>query len=518
MPGRPPSLSRRALLAATPLGALAVAGCTTGEGVDLDAGGGGSGYVPAFSAAIGGEPDQLDPHQTSAYFSFQVLENVFDTLVEPDDELEFTGALAEDWTLSEDQLTWTFTLREGLTFHDGSPCTSEDVLYSYRRIIDGELSNAWRFAAVADIEAPDERTVVITVSQPAPDLLSSLGNFKGMAIVQRDNVESGSIADRPIGTGPFSLDSYRSGDRAILLANPDFWGGEPAIDGVTIRFLSEGTTAQTALQNDEIQWTDAFAPQQTRLLEGDAGVEVAEVPSTNYWYLALNERNAPWDTVAARRALAFALDREGILQVTQYGTGAVNQLAIPESSPWYVEHAPFSYDPEQARALFAEAGYTGGSLHFLATSEYSETVTVAELLADLLSEFDISVDIETVDFATWLDKQNSGDFDILMMGWLGNNDPNDFYYNQHHSEGSSNAQGYSNPEVDELLDAGRTEADEARRKELYAQAATIIADECSYIYLYNPAVIQAWRTTVSGYTARGDAAVRFRDVSWEDDA
>lgn len=204
MPGRPPSLSRRALLAATPLGALAVAGCTTGEGVDLDAGGGGSGYVPAFSAAIGGEPDQLDPHQTSAYFSFQVLENVFDTLVEPDDELEFTGALAEDWTLSEDQLTWTFTLREGLTFHDGSPCTSEDVLYSYRRIIDGELSNAWRFAAVADIEAPDERTVVITVSQPAPDLLSSLGNFKGMAIVQRDNVESGSIADRPIGTGPFS--------------------------------------------------------------------------------------------------------------------------------------------------------------------------------------------------------------------------------------------------------------------------------------------------------------------------
>lgn len=105
-----------------------------------------------------------------------------------------------------------------------------------------------------------------------------------------------------------------------------------------------------------------------------------------------------------------------------------------------------------------------------------------------------------------------------MMGWLGNNDPNDFYYNQHHSEGSSNAQGYSNPEVDELLDAGRTEADEARRKELYAQAATIIADECSYIYLYNPAVIQAWRTTVSGYTARGDAAVRFRDVSWEDDA
>jgi peptide/nickel transport system substrate-binding protein len=511
------STSRRALLAAAPLGAIALASCTTGQGVDLDSAGG-SGVVPQFAAGIGGEPDQLDPHKTSAYFSFQVLENVFDTLVESDPDLEFTGALAKDWTVSDDELTWTFSMRENVTFHDGSPCTAKDVVYSYRRIIDDELANAWRFEAVEDVTAPDDLTVVITVSHPAPDLLANLGNFKGTAIVQKDNVESGKIADRPIGTGAFKVDGYRPGDRITLLAHDDFWGGRPKIDGVTVRFLSEGNTAQTALQNDEIQWTDAFAPQQARPLREAAGIEVAEVPSTDYWYLTLNEKNRPWDTVEARRALAFALDREGILKVTQYGAGEINQLAIPKSSPWYIDYEPFDHDPDEAQRLFDEIGYTGGELHFLATSEYPQSVTVAQLLADLLAPFGITVRIETVDFATFLDKQDSGDFDMLMMGWLGNNDPNDFYYNQHHSNGSSNAQGYSNPEVDDLLDKGRVETDEAVRKKLYGKAARIIADEASYIYLYNPAVIQAWRGDVHGYTTRSDGAVRFRQVSWQEES
>src|SRR5690606_26234887 len=116
-------------------------------------------------------------------------------------------------------------------------------------------------------------------------------------------------------------------------------------------------------------------------------------------------------------------------------------------------------------------------------------------------------------FATWLDEQNTGNFDMLMMGWLGNIDPDDFYYAQHHSDGASNAQGYSNAEVDELLDAGRTETDAEARKQLYSDAATIIADEVSYLYLYNPSVIQAWSDSLEGYQVLGDRAVRFSDVS-----
>ena len=134
----------------------------------------------------------------------------------------------------------------------------------------------------------------------------------------------------------------------------------------------------------------------------------------------------------------------------------------------------------------------------LVTTEYPETVTAAQIIADNLAPLGITVNIRTVDFATWLDEQNSGNFDMLMMGWLGNIDPDDFYYAQHHTDGTSNAQKFSNPEVDRLLDGGRVETNRNARADDYAKAATIIADEVSYIYLYNPSVIQAWTTDAVG--------------------
>jgi peptide/nickel transport system substrate-binding protein len=149
----------------------------------------------------------------------------------------------------------------------------------------------------------------------------------------------------------------------------------------------------------------------------------------------------------------------------------------------------------------------------LVTTEYPETVTAAQIIADNLAPLGITVNIRTVDFATWLDEQNNGHFDMLMMGWLGNIDPDDFYYAQHHTGGSSNAQKFSNPEVDRLLDAGRVETNRNARADDYAKAATIIADQVSYIYLYNPSVIQAWTTQLSGYEARRDRAVRFRTAT-----
>ena len=153
---------------------------------------------------------------------------------------------------------------------------------------------------------------------------------------------------------------------------------------------------------------------------------------------------------------------------------------------------------------------TGADLDMLVTSEYPETVTAAQVIADNLAPLGITVNIRTVDFATWLDEQNTGNFDMLMMGWLGNIDPDDFYYAQHHTGGTSNAQKFSNPEVDRLLDAGRVETNRQARADLYANAATIIADQVSYIYLYNPSVIQAWTTGLSGFESRRDGAVRFR--------
>ena len=490
--------------------AIALVGCSAGEPVDLgDSGSSDSVLV----AAIGGEPDQLDPQRTSSYFSFEVLENVFDTLVEPDENLQMQPALAESWEVSDDQLTWTFDLRDGVTFHDGSPFTSEDVVYSYRRIIDEELANAWKFATVTDVSAPDEDTVVITVSQPTPNLLSNLGGFKGMAIVEQQNVESGDITTAPVGTGPFSVSDYVSGDHISLTANSDYWGGAPKLGGVEYRFISEPATALAALRAGDIDWTDVVPPQQVDALATDSEVTLGLTPSSDYWYLALNEARSPWNDPRVRQAIAYAIDRDAIVQAVSYGTAAVNQLAIPEQSFWYTNYDEYSTDLDAAQALLDEAGFEGGTLDMLATSDYPETVTAAQIIAASLEPLGITVEIRQPDFSTWLDEQNSGSFDMLMMGWLGNIDPDDFYYAQHHTDGASNAQKYSTPTVDDLLDRARVETDRDARKDLYAQAARIIADDASYIYLYNPSVIQVWSLSVTGYETRADRAIRFRDTA-----
>jgi peptide/nickel transport system substrate-binding protein len=488
---------------------FALTACSTGERVDL-----GGDTAGQLVAAIAGEPDQLDPNMTSAYFSFEVLENVYDTLVEPDANLQMRPALAESWDVTPDQLTWTFHLRRGVTFHDGSPFTADDVVYTYRRIIDQKLSNADKLSAVTDVRASDPATVVMRLEHPTPNLLTNLGGFKGMAIVSRKSVESGQIATHPVGTGPFAFESQKSGDSITLKANPAYWGGVPKVSGVIFRFIPEKSTALSALQAGEIDWTDSIPPQRVnQLKDDDDSIKLAVTPSNDYWYLALNEARKPWNDVRVRQAIAYGIDRDAIVAATSYGTAAKNQLAIPKGDFAYTDYGKYHYDIEQSKRLLHEANASPQNLDMLVTTEYPETVTAAQIIADNLAPLGIKVNIRTVDFATWLDEQNSGHFDILMMGWLGNIDPDDFYYAQHHTGGSSNAQKYSNPEVDQLLDAGRVETSQDTRADIYRRAATIIGDDCSYIYLYNPSVIQAWSKNMSGYEARRDKAIRFRTAS-----
>jgi len=324
-------------------------------------------------------------------------------------------ALAESWTVSPDQLAWTFHLRRGVTFHDGSPFTADDVVYSYRRIIDEKLANADKLSAVSGITASDKSTVIITLKQPTPNLLTNLGGFKGLAIVQRRNVESGEIATHPVGTGPFAFQSQKSGDSITLEANPTYWAGAPKVSGVTFRFISEPSTALSALQAGEIDWTDSIPAQRVAQLKDDDSITLATTPSNDYWYLALNEARAPWHDVRVRQAIAYAIDRDAIVQATSYGTAVANQLAIPKGNPWYTPYDTYRHDIERAKGLLRDAGAAPKTLDMLVTTEYPETVTAAQIIADNLAPLGITVNIRTVDFATWLDEQNNGHFDMLSV-------------------------------------------------------------------------------------------------------
>jgi peptide/nickel transport system substrate-binding protein len=513
--------ARRVLLAGAASLVLVLAACNGGEDVDINGDDVENGEVedgeaaPAGGTLIAGisaQPDQLDPHVTTAYPSFQVLENVYDTLVVPDVEGAFQPSLAESWDTSEDGLTWTFQLREGVTFHDGSAFDSADVVYSLERMMGDESSVGWRFGSVESVEAPDEMTVVINLSEPTPALLDNIGGYKGMSILSEGAAEELDLATEANGTGPFMLESSTASG-VTLSAFDDYWGEGPTIDGVEFQFISESAAALTALRTGEIHWTDNVPPQDIAGLEGDEDVELAVSPSVDYWYMALNHNESPWDDRDARRGVAFALDRDSIAEAAHFGAATPNQTAIPEDSFWYHDHQPYSFDTEQARELLDAAGVDEGqSLGLMVTSEFPETVAAAQVIQANLAEVGIQVEIEDEPFPTWLDRQGEGDFDAWMLGWLGNLDPFGFYHAQHLCDGGNNFQGYCNDEVDALLNQAAAETDQDARKALYDDAAELIIDDASYIYLYNPDVVQAWVPDLTGYDIRPDRAINFEQV------
>jgi peptide/nickel transport system substrate-binding protein len=494
-------------------GVLVLTACGGGESVDTGGGSGRDGGDGTLIAAVAAQPDQFDPHVTTAYPSFQVLENVYDTLVVPNaEDLTMEPSLATEWETSEDGLTWTFTLRDDVTFHDGSEFDAADVVYSYNRIIDEELSNAYRFSTVESVEAADPQTVEITVSRPTPNLPALIGGFKGMSILPEGAADEYDLTTEAVGTGPFELESSDAGS-TVLTAYEDYWGGTPSIDGVEFRYITESAAALTALKNGEVHWTDNIPPQQIESLQGDDAVELGTTPSVDYWYLSMNFDRPPFDNRDVRRAIATAVDRQTVTEAAKFGAAQPNQTAIPEDSFYHHDYAPFDPSAEDATALLEQAGVrTPITMGLMVTDEFPETVTAAQVIASQLGPIGIEVDVQTVDFATWLDRQGQGDFDAFLLGWLGNIDPFDYYHAQHVTDGSSNFQGYSNPDVDELLTEAATETDENARKDLYDQAATLIVDDVSYLYLYNPDVVQAWVSGLEGYRLRADKAINFEEV------
>ncbi|MGH9182785.1 MAG: ABC transporter substrate-binding protein [Acidimicrobiales bacterium] len=509
------SVSKRRLAALAMALVLVGTACANG-GEPVDLGGEGDGG-DVLVAAISGEPDRLDPHLTSAYPSFQVLENIYDTLVQPAEDLSIEPALTTGWEVSPDQLVWTFPLRDGVVWHNGRELVADDVVFSYQRIMDEEVgaANAFRFDSVEEVTAPDDRTVVIRLSRPTPNLLVQIGGFKGMAIVPREIVEDGSIDTEPVGTGPFRFVEQRPDGEIVLEANPDYWQeGLPELAGVVFRPIPDPTVQLTNLQTGEVDWADGVPLQQLDELAESDDVVVETVPGGDYWYLAANQARPPFDDVRVRRAIAFAIDRAAVTEAAKFDAAEPTQVAIPEGNPFYLDYAPYEQDPDTARSLLEEAGVAEGlRMDLMVTNEFPETVTAAQVIESQLGEVGIDVSIRELDFSTWLDEQGNGSFDSFLLGWLGNIDPDDFYYAQHRTGAKFNFQGYSNPTVDDLLDRARVEVDSEERQDLYDQAARIIVDEASYVYLYHPDVVNAWAPDVEGYGTRRDAAIRFEATS-----
>ena len=458
------------------------------------------------------DPVGLDPHTTNATATRNMLENVYDTLVMFDSSLQIVPGLAESWEASDDGLTWTFTLRPGVTFHNGDPLKASDVAFSINRIRDPEVASprSGDFAVVESVTAPDDATVVITLSEPFSPLLSKLAQSLNVVVSETvTKANGGDLNSAVIGTGPFKFVEYLPQTRLVLEKNADFWDTDdagnalPYLDGITFQFYPEAAARTTAIQTGNADWIEYVPAADVAILEADPSVNVVGGLSANFRSLYLNVTRPPLDNPAVRQALAYAINEQAIVDVALFGTGGVaaTGTTIPNGNFYAAESSPYNgQNLEEARRLLEEAGFGDGfSFDLYVTSTYDFLRTPAELIQADLAEIGVAANIVAEDWSIYLPTVQEHNFDATILGESGQSDPDDFLYDTFHTGGGGNFGEYSSPELDALLEEGRRVSDQDARKQIYLDAQNLILDEAPHVFLFHSAQYEALRTNVQGF-------------------
>lgn len=481
-----------AAMLAGPAGALAAPGSGRAPGL-LRAQDGGVDLTVAHVE----EPDTLEPHNLTAAAAGLVGYVAMPGLVWWDFDLDVSPMIAESWETSEDGLTWTFNLRPNLVFHNGKPCTAQEVVRNFEHIIDPEGGSflAPDYEAVASVEAPDDTTVVFTLSEPFAPFLAVLTNR--CAITDMDDYN----AETPVGTGPFKVVEWQRGSHLTLEAHDAYWEeGLPLASRVNWRFMPEAEPRMLAIQGGEIDITNEVPYQQIEQVQGAGDIIVEPIQGVTHQYLAFNCAEGPFADVRARKAVAHAIDKEVIVEGALWGFGTVTNIPFPPSSPWYVEIPDYEYDPERAMSLLEEAGLGDGISLDMPIPNWSPASTVAEIVQADLANVGIDLRLVEIEWATyWPETYLGSQFEFTFMGYSARVDPDQTFYPRYHSQGVHNATRYSNPRVDELLDQGRSVTDQEERKAIYDEVQQILVDELPWLWLYLPDVTMGWRPEVTGF-------------------
>lgn len=459
----------------------------------------------------------LDPHVVSSYSSYQILNNVLEGLTFYDDDMNLIPVLAESWEQSEDGLTWTFKLRQGVLFSNGREMTADDVVWSFQRLIDPATGggNAARVGPPeTQIEAIDDYTVAITHPEPFGIFPQSLGFDKSTGIMAPESLEGDGIITTPIGTGPFQITEVEGTTRLLLERNENYWQeGLPYLDAVEITAIPDDTVRETALRGGEVDWILAIAPQNFDSLVEDPDVTVQTAPQLSYDYIGINLTREPFTDVRVRQAIAMALDREQLCEAGFFGLCEAVQGPVGSGSPWFFDYAPYGQDIEQAKQLLAEAGYPDGfEMELLPTVQYGETVRSAQVLQQQLAAIGIEATINAPEWSEWLELEGNFNYDAYICSWNGLIDADQYYFLQHRTGQVFNFTGYSNEAFDALVDEGRSMSDFDERYAIYEQANQTLVDEAPYIYMYNKEEVRAYAPYVQGFVVRPDQANNFWNV------
>jgi peptide/nickel transport system substrate-binding protein len=456
------------------------------------------------------EPPNLDPTSGAAAAIREITQiNIYEGLTRFNSDGSIGPALAASWDVTEGGKVWTFTLHEGVKFHDGTTMDAEDVKFSLDRARAPDSTNAQKqlFAPIESVDVVDAKTVKITLKAPSGNFDFNMA-WGDASIMGPESVATN--ATNPVGTGPFRFGQWVQGDRVELVANPDYWGTKPALSKATFKFISDPTAAFAAMMAEDIDAFPVFpAPETLAQFSGDPRFQILTGSTEGETILGMNNKQPPLDNVKVRQAIAHAINRQEIIDGAMFGYGTPIGTHFAPHHPDYIDLTGLSaHDPEKSKALLAEAGVSNLKLRMhLPPPTYARRG--GEIIAAQLRGVGIDVEITNVEWAQWLEQVFRGkDFDLTIVSHV---EPADIgiyarpdYYFQ-----------YGKPEFVAIMDELAVTVDPAKRSELNKAAQTMIAEDYVNGYLFQLARAGVAKAGVRGLWENSPAPVYdLGAISW----
>ncbi|WP_138422769.1 ABC transporter substrate-binding protein [Maritimibacter alexandrii] len=452
------------------------------------------------------EPKALDPAAVTAQNDFRIVVNIYEGLVQyKSGTLEVEPSLAESWEVSEDGTEYTFMLREGVSFHDGTPFNAEAVKFNFDRMLDeehpyhdtGPFPLAFFFSAVENVEVVDDLTVKFTLNEPYAPFLSNLAYPTGLLVSPTAVADSGADYGRnPVGTGPFQFVEWKSNERVVVEKYPDYWGEPAGTDAVVFRPITDANTRVAEMLSGGIDVMVEVPPTALSEFQND-DYNIVEQAGPHVWFLILNAKEGPFATKEVRQAANYAINKEALVNDVLEGTADVAAGPTPPAFAWAYndELDPYPYDPDKAKALLEESGVEDLSLTFYVTEGGSgmlDPIPMGTAIQADLNAVGFDVKIETYEWNTFLGEVNpglEGKADMAEMAWM-TNDPDTLPFLALRTEafpdqGGFNSGYYSNPEVDDLLAQARVATDQEERAALYKEMQAIVQDDAPWVFVAN---------------------------------